>query len=82
MLYLPKTTQKELRKTGLLGGFVVAVVLSFWVFMWTCLFHAAQEKAARSYFGASTERQLRVKDATSCTASSVPASPLSVLQLL
>lgn len=26
MLYLPKTTQKEICKTGLLGGFVVAVV--------------------------------------------------------
>lgn len=69
MLYLPKTTQKELCKTELLVGFVVAVVLSFWFSMWTGFFHTAQQKAAKCYSGAPTEHELRVKDATSYTAS-------------
>lgn len=42
-------------------GFCCCCCFILLVFLW--LSHAAQQKAAKHYSGASTERQLRVKDA-------------------
>lgn len=76
MPYLAMTTQKELCKVGLLGFFSFSFLTLTW------LSHAAWKKAAECYLGASVECQLRIKDATSCSASPIPASPARVLCFL
>lgn len=80
MLYLAMTTQKKLCKVGLLRVFVVVFSFSFLTLTW--LLYAAWRKAAERSSGASGECQLRIKAATSCSASPVPASPPRVLYFL